>query len=117
MKDFNNDAANTKTGIIAVDTIVETSVSKVFAVQIHDVNDLPIAVHRATYQGQNAASIRVAINDAELESYVASAGSAVEILDLPSEPLSRAKFITQWSQKIAKKNKRVILFLFFIYFP
>ena len=109
MKDFNNDAAQKELDIIPVDAIVDTLTSKAYMVQIHDVKALPIAVLGATYQGQNAEAILVAINDAELESYVASAEGAVEILDLPSTPAARAKFIAQWSKKIAKKNKNKLL--------
>ena len=109
MKDFNNEVADISSDLIAVDAFVDTSATKVYVFKIDDPKVLPIGLNNATYQGQKAEFIRVAINDAELESYVASAGNSVEILDLPVAPAARAKFIKQWAKKIAKKSKNKFL--------
>ena len=109
MKDFNSDAANEDQNIIAIDDLMETSDSKVYIVQLQDKELLPIEAHDALYQGKNAKSILVAADDAELESYVASCGSDIEVLNLPSLPAARAKLISYWAKKIAKKNKNSLL--------
>jgi len=109
MKDFNNTAINLAQNIVAIDALVQTSASKAYIVHTHAAETLPIGVHNASYQGQGAEFIRVAVDDAELENYAASAGSIVEVVDLPGTPAARAKFVAQWAKKIAKKNKNTLL--------
>ena len=109
MKDFNNTAANVGQLIVAIDAIVQTSASKAYIVHSNAAQALPIGVQNASYLGQDAASIRVAVDDAELENYVASAGSFVEVVELPGSPAARAALIAKWAKKIAKKNKNALL--------
>ena len=109
MKDFNNTAVSLGQNIVAIDALAQTSASKVYIVHTHAAEALPIGVHNASYQGQDAEFIRVAADDAELENYVASADSVVEVVELPDTAAARAKFLAQWAKKIAKKNKAGLL--------
>ncbi len=108
MKDFNNTASNVDQNIVAIDALVQTSASKAYIVHAHTAETLPFVVQNASYQGQDAEFIRVAVNDAELESYVASAGSVVEVVDLPGTPAARAKFVAQWAKKLPRKQNTLL---------
>ena len=105
MKDCNSTAANVGQNIVAIDALVQTPASKAYIVHTHAGEALSVGVQGATYQGQDAAFIRVAVDDAELENYVASAGGAVEVVELPSAPAARAALIAKWAKKTAEKNK------------
>ena len=96
MKDFNNTAANVGQNIVAIDALVQASASKAYIVYSNAAQALPIGVQNASYQGQDVPSIRVAVDDAELESYVAAAGNVVEVVELPSAPAARAALIVKW---------------------
>ena len=109
MKDFTNTTANVGQKNVAIDSLVQTSASKAYIIGAEPGRELPVGVQNASYQGQDAASIRVAVDDAELESYVASAGSVVEVVELPASAAARAKLLAEWAQKIAKKNKAGLL--------
>ena len=109
MKDFNNTTANVGQKIVAIDALVQTSASKAYIVGAAPGQELPVGVQNASYQGQDAASIRVAVDDAELENYVASAGSVVEVVELPDTAAARAKLLAEWAKKIGKKNKAGLL--------
>ena len=109
MKDFTNTTANVGQKNVAIDSLVQTSASKAYIIGAEPGRELPVGVQNASYQGQDAASIRVAVDDAELESYVASAGSVVEVVELPASAAARAKLLAEWTQKIAKKNKAGLL--------
>jgi len=109
IKGFDNTASTIDQNIVAIDALVDTSASKAYIIQSHAADALPFVIQNASYQGQDAEFIRVAVNDAELESYVASAGNVVEVVDLPGTPAARAKFVAQWAKKIAKKNKNAPL--------
>ena len=98
MKDFNSAAVNVGHNIVAIDAVVQTSASKAYIVYSDVAQALPIGVQNASYQGQDAAFIRVAIDDAELESYVASAGSVIEVVELPDTAPARAKFVLRVSK-------------------
>ena len=109
MKDFNNTAVNLAQNIVAIDELVQTSASKAYIIDAAPGQELPVGVQNASYQGQDAASIRVAVDDAELENYVASVGSVVEVVELPDSAAARAKLLAEWAKKIAKKNKAGLL--------
>ena len=112
MKDCNRTAANVGQNIVAIDALVQTPASKAYIVHTHAGEALSVGVQGATYQGQDAAFIRVAVDDAELENYVASAGGAVEVVELPSAPAARAALIAKWAKKTpgwarpARKRRR-----------
>ena len=105
MKNFNNTAVNVGQNIVAIDALVQTSASQAYIVHTHATEALPIGVQSASYQGQDAAFIRVAVDDTELENYAVSAGNVVEVIELPDTAAARAKFLAQWARKIAQKNK------------
>ncbi|WP_139816300.1 beta strand repeat-containing protein, partial [Planktotalea arctica] len=109
MKDFNNSASNAGLSIVAIDALVNTSASKAYIIENHAADVLPIGVQSASYQGQDAAFIRVAVDDAELEAYAASSGGAIEVVELPDTAAARAKFLAQWAKKAATKNKNALL--------
>ena len=105
MKDFNDIVGNVGQKIVEIDALVQTSASKAYIIVAAPGQDLPVGLQNASYKGQDAASIRVAVDDAELENYVASAGSVVELVELPDSAAARAKLLSEWAKKIAKKNK------------
>ena len=108
MKDFTSEAI-VGLNTLAIDALVQTAASKAFIIHVQAAEALPIGVQNASYQGQDATFIRVALDDAELENYAASARNVVEVIELPVTAAARAKFLAQWAKKIAKKNKTGLL--------
>ena len=104
MKDFTNTTANVGQKNVAIDSLVQTSASKAYIIGAEPGRELPVGVQNASYQGQDAASIRVAVDDAELESYVASAGSVVEVVELPASAAARS-FWRSGRRRLPKKIK------------
>lgn len=86
MKDFNNATASVGQKIVATVSVVQTSASKSHIIRIEPRQELPLAVHYVSYQWQDLETIRVAVDDAELESFVTAAGRVVEVVELPNAP-------------------------------
>lgn len=96
MKHFNNATASVGQKIVATVSAVQTSVSKSYIISVEPGLELPLAVQYVSHLRQVLATMRVAVDDAEMESFVTAAGRVVEVVELPNVPSARTALLA-WS--------------------